>query len=467
MKKLISLVLFVCMLGLLVPAMAESTMEGLPAESVEPIMVSAEGYRFDFVIRLHPEALSGSLARQAESYAKLLEALRFHGTYVWCDGVFDLNLSVIPVDSRGKPVSFRLHGIQELMFLGSSLFGEKTISLRNYSLLNFCSKMSEHLGVPLQYIALLVPYVWRYSLEIPLLDWAYMLSQADSDGIISADTIQYLWNCWHHRLNDVEPVQILVDSLCKDSELEESFRGMVMEIPDYFLNDVAREKEIQIVQEGDKTIWRAASGDFFTSFVSDRSLELELSLPKMKTGYLPVFSLDSFQEGNRRSGRLLAQILGSGDLQSDLINLQASFLSFPLTWPADCNSLLSLSLTGGLLPNIGFSVDLAGEQNGHTHLEIRKPTVNYDPGPIMLSLEGDLNPLEGDVMIRAFSVDDLNGSLDLLIANDGTIRAFLPDLVQPMLKGLLHFMAGIPTSACQTIMDDLTNLGVLDLILSE
>ena len=294
-----------------------------------------------------------------------------------------------------------------------------------------------------------------------------MVEKMDADGVIPEKAVKYLYDCWWYRVNEDEPSRILVDSLCKDSELEEAFRGMVMEIPEYFVKDVAREKEIRVLREGDKTVWHAAAGNFFTSAVSDQSLEYDLSLPVMKTGYLPVFSLESSQDENRCSARLRAQILGTADLQEDLVNLQASLLSFPVSWPADCQSLLSLSLTGGLLPNIGFSVYLAGEENGHTRLEFRKPTVGYEPGPVMLTLEGDLNPIEGDFTMLSFSVYDGDGALDLLVANDATIRAFLPDLVQPMLEGLLRFLVGIPASACQAIMDDLTDLGMLDLVLGE
>ena len=469
MKKLISMILFVCLLGNLVPAAAESAVEDAPVEAEEPDIEPAAGCNFDFILRLHPEALAGSLARQAEGYADLLESLRFHGSYIWSLGLpgFELNLSIIPVDSRGDPITVRLHGAEDLMFLNSSLLGEKTITLSNYSLLNFSSKMSEHLGVPLQYIALLLPYVWANSLFLPIQDWNYMLEGMDENGVIPEKAVRYLWDCWWYRVNEDEGVRILVDSLCKDSDLEEAFRGMVMEIPDYFVKDVAREKEIIILQDDKNTVWRADTGDFFTSVVSDQNMEYDLALPVMKTGYLPVFSLESAQDGNRFSSRLRAQILGTEDLQEDLINLQASLLSFPVTWPADCQSLLSLSLTGGLLPNIGFSVYLASEENGHTRLEVRKPTVDYEPGPVMLTLEGNLNPIDGEFTMLSFNLDDLDGALDLLVANDAAIRAFLPDLVQPMLEGILHFLVGIPTSACQTIMDDLTDLGVLDLVLGE
>ena len=483
-RKLLSLVLCVSLLAAALPAAAESPAQGIPAESEDAGMKNegaeekaeeergvepAAGYSFDFILRLHPEALSPSVAGRAAGYADLLEALRFHGSYVWStvEPGFDFNLSVIPVDSRGEPVTFRLHGAEDLMYLNSSLMGEKTISLHTYALLGFCSKMSEHLSLPLHYFALLVPYAWKYCLGFPIQDWNYMTAKADERGVIPADAVQYLWDCWWYRTWADEPFKILVTALCKDSDLEESFRAMVSEIPDYFVKQVAREQEIRILQEGDTTLWRAATGDFFISVDSERTKARRLSLPVMQTGYLPVFSLESTEESNRLYGRLQAQILGTGSLQEDLINLQASFLAFPTVWPADCRSLVSLSLTGGLLPNVGLSVYLESEENGHLHLEVRKPSQDYEPGPVMLTVEGDMNPLPEDTTILAFDLADGEGGLDLLVSNDSDLRAFMPDLIQPMLEGMLRFLVGIPASACQAIMDDLTDLGVLELLLGE
>ncbi len=471
MKKLVSLMLCLFLLTGSFSAFAEATALPPDAADEEPVLMDpAAGYTFDFILRLHPEALSGRLAAQAQGYADLLEAIRFHGSYLWSLGenpCFELNLSIIPVDSRADPISLTLRGAEDLMFLESPLLGEKTITLHNYSLLNFCSKMSEHLGIPLHYLAMLLPYTWTFSLALPIQDWDYMINRMSEDGVISAEAVQFLWEGWAYRVDRDAPTKILVDALCKDSDAEESFRALVSEIPDYFVKTVAKEQEIKVTKKGDRTVWHAATGDFFSETQTANSWEASLNLPVMQTGYLPKLSLERSWDESRQWGRVTAQILGTEALQDDLVNLQASFLSFPTVWPADCQSLMSLSLTGSLLPNVGFSAYLAGETNGHTRLEIRKPTVNYEPGPVILTLEGDLNPIKEEQTIRAFTLDDLEGALDLLVANDAVILSFLPDIVSPMLEGLLHFLAGIPTSSCQTIMDDLTNLGVLDLLLSE
>ena len=488
MKKVISLLLLLCLLCGVLPAGAEGSVETETTAAAETSSETAEatetaasdepeergvepaaGYDFDFILRLHPEALSADLAERAAGYASLLEALRFHGSYIWStvEPGFDFNLSIIPVDSRGDPISIRIHGAEDLMYVNSSLMGDKTVSLRTFSLLNFCSKMSEHLGLPLHYAALLVPYVWASSLELPIQDWNGMVEKMDENGVIPTDAVKYLWDCWWYRSWADEAVKILVDALCKDSDLEESFRAMVEEIPDYFVHQVAQDQEIRVIKEGDRTVWRAVTGDFFTTVESDRVHAYNLSLPAMKTGYLPVFSLQGTEENSKLYGNLRLQLLGTNSLQEDLVNLQASFLAVPTVWPANSQSLISLSLTGGLLQNIGLSVYMATEENGYLHMDVRKPTVDYEPGPVMLTVEGYMNPKGPDTTILEFDLADGDGSLDLLVANDSTIRNFLPDLVQPMLEGMLRFLVGIPTNSCQTLMDDLTDLGVINLLLGE
>ena len=478
MKRLLSLILFLCLLTGCFPAGAEEMEEAgqdevmmqvrNPAGEEEEVrMLPGAGYEFDFTMRVHPDSFSGSLKNNMQGYADLLEALRFRGSCSWAlsGESFDLNLSVIPVSYSEGAVEIWLRGAEDLMYLSSNLFGWKTIKLDNYSLLPFCNKMSEHLGgIPLHYLALAVPYTWKYGVWLPLRDWNGMVSKEDENGVIPAEAVQYLWDCWWWRTEDDEPLKLLVDALCKGNDAEDAFRGFVNEIPDFFIREVAKDQEIRIQREEGKTVWRTASGDLYVKKETEQESSEEVILPWMKIGYHPVYSFKTFRENHSVSGGIRAQILGAEGLQ-DLVNLEASFVAFPETWPADCYSLLSLNLTGGLLPNVGLSCYMAGEENGHARVVVRKPTVDGEPGAEMLTLEGEVLPLREDVLVREFRIEDGEEALPLLTSNDVDIQGFLPDLVQPMLEGMLKFLIGIPTSACQAIMDDLTELGVFQVIL--
>lgn len=457
MKRLISALMMVCLL-----------LGGLSAGAEETYTLSAKEYDFDFTLKLFPEAFPENLREKARGYAEFLGALRWKGSFLKATGedYYDLRLSVIPVSQPDGAIDFRIHGPQDPMLVHSSLFGDRIIQLSTFSLLNFCNKMAEHLGIPLQYVGLAYPYSWLFSLKLPIADWQYMMEK-EENGVIAAEWVSYLWNCWWWRIYDNEPVKILVDALCKNTEAENAFRAVVNEIPDYFAKDFARERALHIRREARQTTWANDEGEvFFRKYDEGGNSGMELTMPRMKTGYLPVFSLESSEENGWRSTRLKAGLLG-GENQQDLLNLKMSLIAFPTVWPADCWSLLSLDLTGTLLPNLGVSCYLEGEKSGRFRLEIRKPTVEMEPGQIMLTVEGELTPREELSEITAYAEIPQERTLDLLVSNDTEIQAYLPGLTGTMAKGLLRFLAGIPTSACQTVMDDLEELGVFSALLGQ
>ena len=471
MKRLISLLLMICLLAPGTAVRAEEEMEEAPAvrteeEREEVPMVPGHGYSFDFEVQLHPEAFSDGGNERIRGYAELVGALRFEGTFQWVDNwdVFDLNLRIIPKTRPDGAVDVRLHGAQDLMFLNSSLMEDRTVALGNSSMLAFCTKMSEQLGISLQYPALLYPYTWTYALALPIQDVQGLIGMADAEGYVPPERVEEFWSWWRYRLEFDENVRMLEDALCRNSDAEDAFRGMFHEIPDFFLENVAGRQGIRIRSEGGETRWTAASGEFYRAYDDGRNSGMELTVPRMRTGYQPVFSLEKVRENGFVNSRLSARLLGDED-RKDLVSLQASLISFPEKWPVRCSSLMSLNLTGELLPNIGCAVVISGEENGHLRAEVRKPTVDLEPGAVLLSLEGDLIPMEEGTPIRVFTLWDLEGALELFSANDAEIRAFVPELAEPIMQGMLGFLAGIPTKACQTIMDDLTEMGVFQVLM--
>ncbi len=464
MKKLILWGLMICMLAAALPAGAEEVAD----RSADDIYLAGEGCDFEFILLLHPEAFSEKIREHMEGYDDLLRSLRFQGSLTWTDVIstFDLQLSIIPNDTWAEPIDLHIRGAKDLFFIRSNLMGDRAIALENSSLLEFCTKMSEHLGIPLQYLALAFPYTWEYGLGLPLQDWEGFLASETEDGVFPADRVHYLWECWDYRLWFDEPLNILISAVAKDAELDEAFRAMVAEIPEYFETTLAQEQEIRVQRREDGETWTAAGGEFYSETHTENSLRMETNLPRMRTGYQPIFSYETSVENDRRSGRLIAQLLATDEVQRDLVNLQASYLSFPVTWPADSQSLLSVNLTGGVLPNAGVSVYLDSEEDGAFRVDVRKPTVDMELGALMLSAEGKIIPKE-DVQVRAFDIDDGENALYLLTANDHTIQEFLPGIRTAMAKGLIKFLVGIPTSACQAIMDDLTDLGVFNVLLGE
>ena len=462
-RKLLSALMIICLLSGSVysASMADDDDHFLPAK----------GFDFDFTLHLYPEAVSSLPREQVAGYADLLDSLRFEGSLVTAESEdnFELNLRVIPVQWPEGAVDIRLHGRQDPILLNSSLLGDQTIKLSTYSLLGFCSKMAEHLGIPLQYVGLAYPYSWLYGLKQPIDDWNFMMSK-EEDGVIPDEWVEYLWSGWWWRLREYVPLKTLVEAIAKGTDAEEAFLAVVDEIPDYFGVDFAEKKAFRIRREQNQTTWENHKGEvFFRETRGESSGSTELSLPRMKTGYLPVFSVRTSGDSSWKTSMIYAGLLGRKDLPN-LVDLKMSLISVPTSWPVNCHSLLNVDLTGTLFPNLGISCYLAGEQNGHAVIDIRKPTVDLELGDLILTIDGTFLPREGDVRIHEFWMweeEREQQPLDLLISNDSNIMDFMPGVESSLISGLLKFLVGIPASSCQVIMDDLTSLGVFTLLLDE
>jgi len=90
-----------------------------------------------------------------------------------------------------------------------------------------------------------------------------------------------------------------------------------------------------------------------------------------------------------------------------------------------------------------------------------------EPGAEMMTLEGSLLPREGEMLMDIRAEEEPENMLDLFVSNDTQIQSFLPDLVEPLLQGMIRFLVGIPTSACQAILDDLTEMGVFGVLMGK
>lgn len=460
MRKWMALALVFCLLTGLLPALAE-----------DPGTEPGEGFRFEFTVRLNTEALSPTLRERFQGYADLMEALRFEGTYVrsLAHSVFDLHLTIRPTSTRATPITLYLHGSNDFMYLNSSLLGDQTVLLSNQSMLEFCTKMYNHMGLPLQHLAYLLPFTYQYNLAIPASYWSVMKNHADKNGVIPPDMVRHVESGWSNCLKTDPPTQVFINSAGLGSGYEEAFQAVMNELPTYFWETVAQEQSIQIIRDDARQMetWRAACGDFLVTIQGEDYQEISLTLPEMKSGFQPSLLLTSYTEGRWRSARLFARLLSTDELTGDLFDLQASCTSLPLSWPANCQSLINVSLQGGLVPNIGFSVFLTGEEDGHFTARIRKPSPGDEPGSTMVTADGFLQPIEGEIQVRSFTLADAEGGLDLFKSNDSSFGPFVSKVTQPLIKGALEFLVGVPASSCQTIIDDLQEAGVLSVLLGE
>ena len=57
------------------------------------------------------------------------------------------------------------------------------------------------------------------------------------------------------------------------------------------------------------------------------------------------------------------------------------------------------------------------------------------------------------------------GSYNVFSFNEQKLGEFTDKVLPPLVRSVFSFVAAAPTSACQSFLDDLTDIGVLDMLL--
>ncbi len=97
----------------------------------------------------------------------LLNALHVSGTWAERDGAFDLTARV-GIRDTDAAAELQLGGVASHWQLRSPLLGNQVLMFNNPAMIEFGNKINNHLGLPLQYAALLYPYAWEDGLAAPL-----------------------------------------------------------------------------------------------------------------------------------------------------------------------------------------------------------------------------------------------------------------------------------------------------------
>ena len=125
--------------------------------------VSFPVYSYDFDLRFHMNAdvFPARDRMRMQGYADLLNMIGLKGNLTFCPSneSFDLNAEIIPITNPDASISFRLYGTPKYVGLSSPLLGNETAWFQNPFLMEFAFKTWNNLRIPLQYPALLHPYV--------------------------------------------------------------------------------------------------------------------------------------------------------------------------------------------------------------------------------------------------------------------------------------------------------------------
>lgn len=478
---------------------------------------SGNSYDFDLTFSMNAEAFAAPLRTRAAGYATLVERIGIRGNIAWSDTTrsMELNATVYYTDDPSLTYPFRAYGTKSWLFCTSPLINDSILFLDLSTFMEYAVKVKNTLSFPLTYLAFLYPYVTEHAFAGLSENWNNVIGTFSHSGEVSSEQFSRLAELWAENLrNDPEP-QRWIMALADGSQAPDAVETELNSLPEY-ISSLADDSPVTVTVSEGSEIWKNASGlVLFSRRKADGSLSADLSLPESVNGYTPAFSFFRRNDASSFSFDLAASLRraetrasdpaedgsslagsdsGAGDGSEDhaeneeydeeeeeyweeeeeedglsvlpdlLLDFHAEGSGFPAELPADSAFVLSSSLTGAAYPN--FALQLRGEtkKDGSLSLSLYMPHGENTESVPVFSCSGTLSPAEPRE-IPDYQRHSLEGVYNVFAFNEETLAAFSHEVLPPLVRSLFTFIEAAPTAACQSFLDDITDLGVLDMLL--
>lgn len=153
------------------------------------------------------------------------------------------------------------------------------------------------------------------------------------------------------------------------------------------------------------------------------------------------------------------------DLPELLLDFRAFGAGLPASVPADSSFSLSVSIHGALYPNYAFCVEGETKKNGAVTLSLSKPHSDNSRPSEILRCTGTFLPAAEPKTVPDYQQEIPDGSFNVFSINEQKLPAFTNAVIPPLIRSVFSFVAAAPTAACQSFLDDLTEIGILDMLL--
>lgn len=444
------------------------------AYSLAEDSTSVCSYDFDLRFHMNADVFPARNRSHMQGYADLLNMLELKGnlTYNPASRSVDLNAMIIPVTNPEAAISFRLYGIPEHMGLTSPLLGNETIWFQNYVLMEFAHKTWNNLHIPLQYVTLLYPYVTESAFENLSSAWNSRFSAVRNSGVVSGDELTGLAAEWSDILRTDSRLIYWLYSLSlpvkQGNIMEEEF----FRLPDYLLTQVAPDGKLKYSVDDHSAKWTNGQDAVLYTYLSENgSEEWSLTLPATENGYLPQMYCRTVTENDTFSLSLQGSynqsvVLDSSDssLPESLFSVSLDMHNWPAVWPLNSSFDAALMIGGIIYPNTILEIRGSATSDGNVELVFSQPVGQNGTETEFFSCTGSVVPVTPR-SVPSFSAADFSSHLAIFNVNDMTMDDFIHRVRRPLFFGILNFLNELPASACQSVMDDLEDYGVLDMIL--
>lgn len=418
---------------------------------VAALAQAAEGVRFRLTFDMDAAAYPASVADAMPGVADLLDVLALEGTLARADGGFDLNSSLTLRGRERSRTELRVFGQEGRWHIRSPLLGGETLTVDLIELAEFAVKGYSHLGIPLQRVAILMPYVHKSGVAA-LVDAARPTLEGNGSRVISRDAVRKLAALLAETAAGDRAFRYWSSALFIETGYEELLINALSALPEW-VDAFVPPDGIQVTVTDGGEVW--AAGDVtLLRRETDRSgvQTLTLTLPPLPDGLTLAFDAALQPDGDMRhfsvdvsatdgDGETLLHAHATGTLPAAMPFSRP----FSLSWVAE-----------GVMIGDGAKLYFEGEPTPEG-LVLRQ--VATDTGAVMLTVNAALEPCQAN-----FAPEEPAESVAVLNLNDDSLAALMERIRRPLVRGLLPLIACAPASSCQTLMDLLESSGIFGML---
>lgn len=483
------------------------------------------GYDFDLSFSLNAQSFPVTMRKRMSGYAELINRLSIKGSVAWNDAAqsMDLNAVLYYENAPSLSLPFHLYGTKAWLFLTSPLMNNETLFFDLNGLMEYSVKVKNLLGLPLPYLALLYPYTTEHAFSGMLSAWQNVFGKTDKNKKLSSKQFRNLSDLWMDELQNNYLLTWWIKGVTEGSDAPYVVESFLYGIP-YYLAQITEGNPVSVTVKSSSQTWRDKSGKtLFSQTESDDLISSSLTLPADENGYMPSYTYNCRSDGQTVSFDVAASVRrepsgtstseqksinnendeysndesydaaewddeyeeefssyasydedGSGsdgnssvdNVPDVLLDFSASGTDLPRAFPSDSVFTLSASVLGAVYPD--FSVCIKGEtkQDGTVTISFCKPNTKNEESVVIFQCSGLILPSENpDDVPNYDNISYLEDVHYVFAFNEQTLAAFSVEVLKPLVKNIISFVAAAPTSACQSLLDDMTDLGVLDMLL--
>ena len=507
------------MLCLLCAAVLLCTASAASASKKNPV---AYCYDFDLTFSLNPEAFPLLQRERAAGYAELVGSIGLKGRLAWSPDTnsMDLDAALYFLNKPSLSYPFRLFGTQARLFLTSPLLDNEILFFDMSCLMEFCEKAKNTLGIPLPYLAFLYPFTTEHAFRPLTRTWNSTIRAPRKSGSVTTEHFMKLSDLWTTALQGKPQLQRWIMALMDISKVPGIIEAEFDNLPRYY-ESITGGEPLTVSAGKNSEVWKDAAGNtLFSRQTMQDSFSLKLSLPASEGGYVPELTVRtrSDEQTSTASFSVTASVTldpayaaantwgdedygGYGEDEevyeevieevveevmedagteyyddeeygmgsnkpAQLLYLRTIGSGFPLQLPADSVFTATATVLGEIFPNYTFFLQGTTKEDGAVSISFCKPGSPESAPTEILHISGTVTPAVPEKV-----PDSRKQSLDkvyyIFAMNDQLLADFSKRMIPLIVKGFLSFVAEAPTAACQALLDDLTDLGVLGMFLHQ